>query len=292
MSNGIKWLSDGILGNLHTISSCLQVPSRAQQTAHSQQTVAQGAFKVCGKLHTVNERNFYIVRLSSHARLEAFAIQPNTILQTAHSQHNSDTGWLQSVRQTTHSQHNSGTGWLQSVQQTTQSANGGNLCAQGACNKTQSANNGTGCLQSVHATSHSQHNSGTGWLQSVRQTTQSENSGNRCAQDDCMCVTKDRQQTVAQGAFKVCMQLHTVSTTVAQGAFKVCSKKLHTVSKWWRPLCIGLANGVQQNGAYMVCNKRVRTLVKYMVCEKLHKLSVFLYAHNKCRAMYSKTFSV
>ena len=157
MSNGIKWLSDGILGNLHTISSCLQVPSRAQQTAHSQQTVAQGAFKVCGKLHTVNERNFYIVRLSSHARLEAFAIQPNTILQTAHSQHNSDTGWLQSVRQ----------------------------------------------------------------------TTQSENSGNRCAQDDCMCVTKDRQQTVAQGAFKVCMQLHTVSTTVAQGGFKVCGK-LHS----------------------------------------------------------------
>jgi len=84
-----------------------------------------------------------------------------------------------------------------------------------------------------------------------------------------MRVTKDRQQTMAQGVFKVCMRLHTVSTTVAQGAFKVCSKKLHTVSKWWRPLCIGLANGVQQNGAYMVCNKRVRTLVKYMVCNKL-----------------------
>jgi len=42
-----------------------------------------------------------------------------------------------------------------------------------------------------------------------------------------MCVTKDRQQTVAQGAFKVCMQLHTVSTTVAQGGFKVCGK-LHS----------------------------------------------------------------
>ena len=117
-----------------------------------------------------------------------------------------------------------------------------------------------------------------------------------------MRVTKDRQQTMAQGVFKVCMRLHTVSTTVAQGAFKVCSKKLHTVSKWWRPLCIGLANGVQQNGAYMVCNKRVRTLVKYMVCnklvrtlvkymvcEKLHKLSVFLYAHNKCRAIDRKS---
>ena len=165
------------------------MPSRAQQTAHSQQTVAQGAFKVCGKLHTVNERNFYIVRLSSHARLEAFAIQPNTILQTAHSQHNSDTGWLQSVRQ----------------------------------------------------------------------TTQSENSGNRCAQDDRMRVTKDRQQTMAQGVFKVCMRLHTVSTHSGTGCLESVQQKtthsqqmvaaaVHRVSKWcatkW---CV---HGVQQTGAY------------------------------------------